>query len=158
MGVQRPPKLPLGPLGKPLWPSHGSKVGKPKLGFSPKMSGSMSSHRISMLYVGVAGVWRSYGLHTLILGSFLPIFENGKSQKRPFLDFWQPSPPQKHIFSIPPFWRFGTPMGPNKTPHDRVRNNNTIRGCDPWITLEVFGRTVHLIGMWFTFFILIKFC
>ena len=30
------------------------------------------------------------------------IFENGK-YKKAILDFWQPSPRQKHNFSIPPF-------------------------------------------------------
>ena len=126
---------PWGPLVKPSGPSHGSRVGKPKLVFSPKMSGIMSSHRISMVYGGFAGFWGSLGPHTLILGSFWPIFQFAKGQKWPFLDFWQPSPPQKHIFSIPPFLWFSTPMVPNKTTHDRVRNNNTIASHGPWTRL-----------------------
>ena len=110
------------PWGKPSGPSHGSRVGKPKLRFSPKMSGNMFSHRINMVYGGFEGFWRSYGrrqVYTSIWEAIL-VIRNGhfapygqilkirfSAIKYRILDFLSDSSSGRYPLSIPHLFRGG---------------------------------------------------
>ena len=84
------------------------------------------------------------------IGVKMSIFQFVKSQKRPFSHFWQPSPPQKHNFPIPPFWGFSTPWGLTKWQMTGVKTitwwralDRGTRGSRVWNTVKAKALCVR---------------